>query len=99
MKTDQKRIRIAVAALLAGMLLLCVLFIVAEGHHHCCGDECVVCACIRQCERILHPLTGSRASFDSTAIMAPALALGIALLWGLLAGKDSPVAVKVRIND
>lgn len=99
MTANRKRIQTAIAALLVGVLLLCALFIVAEAHHHCTGDECAVCACIRLCERVLHPLLspGAVSAFRGT----PALlfALAAALLWSVPAAKASPVSEKVRIND
>ena len=99
MKRNQKRIRTAIAALLAGVLLLCALFIVAEGHHHCTGDECAICACLRLCERVLHPQAGPGAASVHGAAAASAFALGAVLLWGLLTAKASLISEKVRIND
>ena len=99
MRRNQKRIRTAIAALLAGVLLLCALFIVAEGHHHCTGDECVICACLRLCERVLHPHAGPGTASVHGAAAAPAFALGAALLVSLLAAKATLISHKVRLND
>ena len=99
MRRNEKRIRSAIAALLAGVLLLCALFIVAEAHHDCSGDECAVCACIRLCERVLHPQAGPGVTSACVTTVAPALALGVLLLLGAPAAKASPVSEKVRIND
>lgn len=99
MRRNQKRIRTAIAALLAGVLLLCALFIVAEGHHHCSGEECAVCACLRLCERVLHPQACPGRSSAPAASAAPAFILAAVLLLGLLAEKSSPISHKVRLND
>ena len=99
MNVDRKRIRTAVAALLAGVLLLCALFIVAEGHHHCCGDECAVCACIRLCQRLLHPILDPGAISVRASALLSTLVLGALLPRALSAAKASPVLNKVRIND
>ena len=99
MNGNRKRIRSAVAALLVGVLLLCALFIAAEGHHDCCGHECAVCACIRQCERVLHTLLDPVAAAAALSVLSPVLAPAILLPLLLLAAKTTPVLEKVRIND
>ena len=97
MRKNHAHIRSAIAALLVGVLLLCALFIVAEAHHDCCGDECAVCACIRLCERVLHTLRAPGTA--AAAPIAPALAFA-ALLPLLPVGiKASPVSEKVRIDE
>ena len=99
MRRNQKSIRVAIAALLAGVLLLCALCIVAEGHHHCSGDECAICACLRLCERVLHPQADPGAALVAATAAAPAFVLGAVLFFGLLAAKASPISNKVRLND
>ena len=98
MRKDNAHIRSAIAALLVGVLLLCALFIVAEAHHDCCGDECAVCACIRLCERVLHTL---RAPGTAAVAVAGAPVLAFAALLPLLSVgiKASLVSEKVRIDE
>lgn len=99
MSTTKKCIRSITAALLVGVLLLCALFIVAEGHHDCSGDGCGICACIRLCERVLHPLLEVRSASAAAAVLAPSLLFCLLFLLGPSAAKDSPVSHKVRINE
>lgn len=98
MNGTQKRIRSAVAALLVGVLLVCALFIVAEGHHDCCGHDCAVCACIRLCERVLHTLRASGTA-AAAASVTPALGFALCLPLLLMGAKASPVSEKVRIDE
>ena len=98
MNGTQKRIRSAIAALLVGVLLLCALFIVAEGHHDCCGHDCAVCACIRLCERVLHTLRFPGAA-SVAAMVAPVLTCAVCLPLLLMGAKASPVSEKVRIDE
>ena len=99
MSAKYRYIRTAIAALLVGVLLLCVFFIVAEGNHHCSGDECVVCACIRLCERTLHPIAGLEAAWACLVPAASILIAGACLLTWSLWANNTPIFRKVRIND
>jgi len=78
-------------------LCLAAFFIAAEAHHHCEGEECHICDCIRQCEAVLYRTKG-------TVALVPAIVISVALFLfsAELKGADllqtTPVSEKVRIN-
>lgn len=89
-------------ALITGLAMLLlvlgsVLFLAAEAHHDCAGEDCAICACIRQCVETLRQL-GS--------LTAPA-ALLLPVLFGCFTAPipaaafraKTPVSFRVRLNN
>lgn len=71
MKSLMKRISAAAAAVLFVLVIFCSsAFIAVHGHHHCTGEDCVVCAVLEQCHE----------SMDTLGTSLPALALSAAVI-------------------
>ena len=92
-----------IATVVWAMLLLCILlffafFIASEVHHECNGEDCPICACIRQCEDALQRMGGG--ILFSASVIIPALFILVYLLNFIFDHrKDTLVSVKVRLND
>ena len=80
------------------ILLFSAFFIAVEAEHDCCGEDCPVCVCIRQCENTLHGVVdGTEAQL---CFIVPVLL--VLLIAGALAAavpQDTPVSGKVRLNN
>ncbi len=91
-----------IAGVMGLMMLMIVLFsafyIAAEAEHDCCGEDCPVCVCIRQCENILRGVADGTAA--QLSFIVPVLL--VLLIAGALAAavpQDTPVSGKVRLNN
>ena len=94
-----KRIAAGVMALmmlaLIGFSAFCI---AAEAEHDCTGEDCPVCACVRQCGKTLR-LLGTAAAARGFAL-APVLAVLSAVpLAAALRDRETPVSGKVRLNN
>lgn len=79
------------------LVLVSVSFLAAEADHDCAGEDCAVCACIRQCVETLRQL-GSIAALAALLLpvllfVFPAPILSAALRAG------TPVSFRVRLNN
>ena len=84
------------------MMLFTVLFsafyISVETDHVCCGEDCPVCACIRQCDHTLRSIgDGSEASPAFAAVVI--LILFAAVFASTAVSYDTLVSEKVRLNN
>ncbi len=99
-KTD--RAKKITAGILAVMLLFLMLFsafyLAAEADHDCTGEDCPICACIRQCGNTLRLMSDGAA-----APVIPALLAGFFLLPVLFPAiwfsRQTPISQKVRLNS
>lgn len=101
MGTPSRRRGIARAGLVLALVLVLLmpsLFIVAESHHDCTGDQCPVCKVIagavqmeQQGADVPHALAAATLLFAATAVAC--------LLSTILLPTDTPVSLKVRIDD
>lgn len=95
-----KAVRIAAGALCV-MLLVAVLFsafyIAAEADHDCCGEDCRICVCLRQCRNTLQ-----RFGIGAAARHAAALPVTVLLFAAMIViaafGKETLISEKVRLN-
>ena len=89
------------AGVMALMLLLIALFpafyVAAEADHACSGEDCPICACIRQCENTLR-CVGEKASACSAAIPAVLILLAAAFAAAAVS-QDTLISGKVRLNN
>lgn len=99
--TDQKISRVF-ACIMAAMVLFVVLFsaffIVSHADHDCTGEDCPVCACLQQCENILHGV-GDGSIHAASGILPVVFIVGFILASYCIVVSDTPVSTKVRIND
>ncbi len=86
-----------ISAAVIAMILASLLFVAAEAHHDCCGEDCRICAAIMICDRALRRIGGQPG--------VVAVLLAAVLLSGLLpsvgrqtASVATPVSEGVRIN-
>ena len=86
---------IALAMLL--LALVSVLFLAAEADHSCAGDDCAVCACIRQCVETLQQL-GSLAALAAMLLPVLLFVFPAARIAAALRAK-TPVSFRVRMNN
>ncbi len=84
------------------LMLLVVLFsafcIAAEADHDCTGEDCLICACIRQCENTLREFcAGTAACLSAVAPVNPVL---LAAAFAIAAvSQDTLISRKVRLNN
>ena len=78
------------------IVLISAAYITAEADHDCCGDDCPICECIRQCENTLRGL-GGRPSAQSAAV-APIIILTAVFIVAAVS-KSTLVSKKVRLNN
>lgn len=52
-----RKISVLLAFLLIFVMLFTSAFIIAEADHHCCGEDCHICALILICEQMLKRLS------------------------------------------
>ena len=86
------------AFILLVIMLFSTFYIVAETDHVCTGEDCPICACIAQCENILHQL--SDGTTGQLAVIFPIIFMLVAAF--LLASdfaQETPVSRKVRLNN
>ena len=80
------------------LLLLSAFCIAAEADHDCTGEDCQICACIRQCEQSLHRIIDG--AMAQAVVIVPLLALLLAaFLFAFVLQQKTPVSGKVRLND
>ena len=99
-KSTEKRtdMRIRVASILLLAVLLCSLvFIAAESHHDCCGEDCLICACIRVCTSALRSVSLHAAVKAVLAAVSLCLLTALIFLSSRLSG-ITPVLAKVRLD-
>ena len=86
-----------IAAMLLVVLLFSAFFIVAETHHDCAGEDCLICSCIQQCENTLRGISGGT-SGQSSAII-PFLFVSLAALFTIAAAPNTLISQKIRLNN
>lgn len=79
------------------VLMLSSLYIAAESHHDCCGDDCPICETLLQCENTLRQLGESAcaAAFIVIAVLTVLLAAPAASV----IFSETLVSRKVRLNN
>ena len=91
-----------IATVLGLMALIAMLFSVVlasvETHHHCHGDDCPICECIHQCHISVRQLVGGNLPQIVYAFVLSAAVLMITVCF-IDAHRDTPVGLKVRLND
>lgn len=92
----------ALAGIMAVMILLVTLFsaffIISHTDHDCTGEDCPICACLQQCENILHG-AGDGSLLTISGIIPIVLATGFILISYCIVISDTPVSAKVRMNN
>jgi len=91
----------SVAGILAIMMLSVLLFssiyIAHEAEHDCSGDDCPICACIRQCENVLR---GTGKTYAVSTSLLPLFIVFSAFVFTVcLLVLDTPVSKKIRLNN
>ena len=86
----------AIAMLL--VILLAGIFIILEADHDCEGEDCPVCECMEQCQATLHQL-GSITVTGKTALFPILLLIVLSVHIAAVFPKQTPVSIKVRLNN
>ncbi len=85
-------------AMILAALLFSAFYIACEADHECCGDGCLVCACLRQCENTLRGIgSGAEGRLSAACHILPALF--IAVLSAAAVFPETPVSRKARLNN
>ena len=96
-----REIRRVLACIMAVMVFFVVLFsaffIVSHADHDCTGEDCPICACMQQCENILHGVGGD-SMFVSIGILPIVLFTASLFVFCYFVISDTPVSAKVRMN-
>ena len=92
-----------IAAGVIGMLMIIVMlfsafYISSETGHDCVGEDCPICACVQQCENVLHKIGGGLA-FIISAIVPVICAVICAFLFVSDIQKNTLISRKIRMND
>ena len=88
-----------VAAVMIMILLLSLVFVIrGEDHHDCCGEDCPICSCIRECSTALSRLDAVPASSAAALFLLIAISFMPVLTPDLFV-RETPVSGKVRLNN
>ena len=95
----QKRIAAGILAfLMLFAMLFPVFYIAAEANHHCSGEDCPVCACISQCEAVLHQMGDGQVAQIAVFAVFTYLIVSAATFVAAYES-ETPVSRKVRMNN
>jgi hypothetical protein len=86
------------AVMILFVMMFSAIFIVFHTDHDCTGEDCPVCACLQQCENILHG-AGDGSQFTASGIIPFVLITGFILVSSSIVISDTPVSAKVRMNN
>ncbi len=86
------------AAMILLVMMFSAIFIVSHTDHDCTGEDCPVCACLQQCENILHG-AGDGSRVTVSGIIPIVLITGFILVSYGIVISDTPVSAKVRMNN
>lgn len=87
----------ALALTMLCSLLFSCFYIAAEADHDCAGENCVICACLAQCESALHRFSSAMHAGQNNLMFA-FIAVAAAYLTLQAFAQDTPVSIKVRMN-
>ncbi len=100
--SDSEKVRRTAAGVMGIMMLVIVLLsalcIAAEADHDCTGEDCLICACIGQCENILRGI-GDGTAAQLSAVIPVLLILFFAALLVAEFSQETLIAKKVRLNN
>ncbi len=92
-----------IAAGFMGLMMLALiafsaLCFAAEAEHDCTGEDCPVCACVRQCGKALR-LLGTASAARGFALLPVLAVLSAVPLSAASRDRETPVSGKVRLNN
>lgn len=92
-----------IAAGIIGVVMLIIVLssaflIAAEADHDCTGEDCPICACIQQCENILHGF-GDGTAAQLSAIIPVLFILHNVTLFAVVLPQETLISRKVRLNN
>ena len=96
--TNFKRIAAGIMGIVMLVIVLLFSFYVAEeADHDCTGDDCPICACMQQCESVLHQVGDGTVQ---VSVAAPVVFLFLFVLFSVRGiAQETLVSRKVRLND
>jgi hypothetical protein len=86
------------AVMMLFVMLFSGIFVVSHTDHDCTGEDCPICACISQCENILNG-SGDNPVFSSAGVLPAVLVTASILISYCVVISDTPISVKVRMNN
>ena len=97
-KERSRRLMIILGLIALVSMLFSVCLSCAETHHHCNDEDCPICACINHCSETLRELSNGIALLVLVFFVSAA-ARGIKAFFICTGTLDTPVSLKVRLND
>lgn len=98
MQKSRKRISLALCMVFLFITFASLFYIVEEADHHCTGEDCPVCAQIREAEQNLRNLGTGAVVYESTYVL-PFLILLVIAAKAAFIPCTSLVEQKVRLNN
>ncbi len=100
--STQSKMNRTFAGIMSVLMLLVVffsaIFIAFHTDHDCKGEDCPICACLEQCENILHGASDG-SQFTASGFIPVVLIAGYILVSYCIVISDTPVSAKVRMNN
>lgn len=87
-----------IAAIMLFAVVSSVFFIAAEAEHECSGDNCPICNCIQQCERLLYHSGDGVPEHTAALWVAFSVFLSFLFFYPCFV-RETPVSRKVRLDD
>ncbi|MCR4703579.1 MAG: hypothetical protein K5665_07960 [Saccharofermentans sp.] len=86
------------AIVMLSAFLLAGIFIAIEAEHDCEGEDCYICECLEQCHALLNRAVSAPASCKA-AVFSVALLITSCFHILRVFRRETPVSIKVRLND
>lgn len=98
MNSAKKRLSALVAAAIAFVFVLSVLFVVFEAEHNCSGDDCQICQTVNTCLHIFDNTTPDPEIITPAAFAVFALVLVIGAVSACVYSENL-ITLKVKLSD
>ena len=80
-------------------VMFSITYIAIESGHECCGEDCHICASIRECEKNISQIrSGAGKSTNAAVIPFIAFLVTTVICLETVFIKESPVSDKIRLN-
>ena len=89
---------VIISLMMLAIVLFSAFYIAVETDHDCCGEDCLICACIQLCENTLRVFSSAEAIHLSVIIPVLFVLLITAILSAAIP-QETPVSSKVRLNN
>ncbi len=98
---SQKRIKVLafiMAFLMLAVIMLSSAYLAIHSNHECAEEDCPICECLRICESLIRS-AGNNIVFNTAVFVLPVILFPFVLSIIRSYAWDTPVTMKVRLND